>query len=414
MSNCFCINLGDIKGFNELLYDKNECTSILKLKKIDCKTENNQKYKIISYDKDMLNNDLITTYGICRSVIINSENNIVSFAPPKSIMADKFIQTYPEKTQHIIAEEFVEGTMINVFFDPTIGLTGAWEISTRNTVGANSIFFKSNENKTFRSMFLQAAKENNLILENLNRLYSYSFVLQHPDNRIVVPFKKAQLYLVAVYYIDNNDKNNIKVYYNDLEKVKNTDWVDAKIQFPETYNFENYTDLIDKYASMNTSYDKVGFVLYNKQTGERCKIRNPVYEEVRQLRGNQPKLQFHYLALRKEGKVATFLKFYPENKKDFSMFRDQIHLFTRTLYDNYVSCYMKKEKPLKEFSEQYRTHMFCIHQGFLTVLKENKLHVTMKVVIDYVNTLEGKLLIHSLNYNIKKHDDDVIANSNVV
>jgi hypothetical protein len=49
MSNCFYINLGDIKGFNELLYDKNESTSILKLKKIDCKTENNQKYKLISY-----------------------------------------------------------------------------------------------------------------------------------------------------------------------------------------------------------------------------------------------------------------------------------------------------------------------------------------------------------------------------
>jgi len=414
MSNCFYINLGDIKGFNELLDDKNECTSILKLKKIDCKTENNQKYKIISYDKDMLNNDLITTHGLCRSVIVNSENNIVGFAPPKSIMADKFIKMYPEKKEHIIAEEFVEGTMINVFFDQTIGLTGAWEISTRNTVGASSIFFKSNENKTFRSMFLQAAKENNLILENLNRLYSYSFVLQHPGNRIVVPFKTSQLYLVAVYYIDNSDKNNIKVYYNDLEKVKNIDWFDAKIKFPEAYNFETYTDLIDKYASMNTSYDKVGFVLYNKQTGERCKIRNPVYEEVRQLRGNQPKLQFHYLALRKEGKVATFLKFYPENKKEFSMFRDQIHLFTNTLYDNYVSCYMKKEKPLKEFSEQYRTHMFNIHRNYTTTLKEQKLYVTMKVVIDYVNMLDGKLLIHSLNYNIKKHDDDVSTNSNIV
>jgi hypothetical protein len=414
MSNCFYINLGDIKGFNELLDDKNECTTILKLKKIDCKTENNQKYKIISYDKDMLNNDLITTHGLCRSVIVNSENNIVGFAPPKSIMADKFIKMYPEKKEHIIAEEFVEGTMINVFFDHTIGLTGAWEISTRNTVGASSIFFKSNENKTFRSMFLQAAKENNLILDNLNRLYSYSFVLQHPGNRIVVPFKTSQLYLVAVYYIDNSDKNNIKVYYNDLEKVKNIDWFDAKIKFPEAYNFETYTDLIDKYASMNTSYDKVGFVLYNKQTGERCKIRNPVYEEVRQLRGNQPKLQFHYLALRKEGKVATFLKFYPENKKEFSMFRDQIHLFTNTLYDNYVSCYMKKEKPLKEFSEQYRTHMFNIHRNYTTTLKEQKLYVTMKVVIDYVNMLDGKLLIHSLNYNIKKHDDDVITNSNIV
>jgi transcription initiation factor TFIIIB Brf1 subunit/transcription initiation factor TFIIB len=75
---------------------------------------------------------------------------------------------------------------------------------------------------------------------------------------------------------------------------------------------------------------------------------------------------------------------------------------------------MKKEKPLKEFSEQYRTHMFNIHRIYTTMLKEQKLYVTMKVVIDYVNKLDGKLLIYSLNYNIKKHNDDVDANSNIV
>jgi len=414
MANCLYTNLGEIKGFNELLHDKDSYTSVLKLKKINYITENNQKYKIITYDKDVLNNDLISTCGICRSVVVNSENKVVGFAPPKSIMADTFIQSYPEKTQNIIAEEFVEGTMINVFFDPTIGLTGAWEISTRNTVGAVSNFFKSKDNKTFRTMFLEAANDNNLILENLNKMYSYSFVLQHPDNRIVVPFKKSQLYLVAVYYIDNSDPYNIKVYCNDLEKVKTAEWFDAKIKFPEIYTWGNYSELINKYASMNTSYEKVGFVLYNNETGERTKIRNPVYEEVRQLRGNQPKLQYHYLALRKEGKVGTFLKFYPENKKELTIFRDQIHLFTTTLYENYISCYIKKEKPLNEFSEQYKTHMFHIHQIYLTVLKEQKLYVTNKVVINYVNTLDNKLLIHSVNYNIKKHEDHVIASSNIV
>jgi hypothetical protein len=58
--------------------------------------------------------------------------------------------------------------------------------------------------------------------------------------------------------------------------------------------------------------------------------------------------------------------------KDFSNFRDQIHLFTNTLYSNYVSCYIKKEKPLIEFPEQYRTHMFNIHKQYLDDLKEKK------------------------------------------
>ena len=165
----------------------------------------------------------------------------------------------------------------------------------------------------------------------------------------------------------------------------------------QKYAFEKYSELIEQYASMNTSYDTVGVVLHNTITGERAKIRNPVYEQVRNLRGNQPKLQYQYLSLRKEGRVKDFLQFYPENKKEFSSFRDQLHLFTDTLYLNYVSCYIKKSKPLIEFSQQYRTHMFNIHKIYTDELREKKLFVNNTVVIKYVNNLHPSLLMYCLN-----------------
>ena len=401
-------NLSLIPGFYAIINTDKDDLNILKLNKVECKTSNNQKYKVIRYDKNFLSADIVPTYGLCRSVILNSNNDVVSIAPPKSIPPDDFIRRYPENTETIRAEEFVEGTMINVFWDPQIGLGGSWEISTRNTVGATSSFYKNTNAKTFRSMFLEAAKENNLLLENLNKMYSYSFVLQHPQNRIVVPFKKPNLYLVALYHIDNTDKNNILVYFVDINEVKKYDWNGATIQFPEIYEFEKYADLIEKYASMNTSYDKLGVVLYNTVTGKRAKIRNPVYEEVRNLRGNQPKLQYQYLCLRKEGKVGDFLKFYPENKKEFSAFRDQLHLFTQTLFSNYILCYIKKEKPLIEFTEQYRTHMFNIHQHYLNDLREKKFFVTNTVVIKYVNNLHPSLLMYCLNFNMRKRNVDYI------
>ena len=413
MDNISYMNLGSIKGFNELLQDDNNTTSnVLKLNKLECKTENNQLYKIITYDKSVLNYELVDSYGLCRSVIINSKNNVVGFAPPKSFQADKFLELYPTPSEDIIAQEFVEGTMINVFFDPTIGLTGGWEIATRNIVGATCGFFsqqlgsQEKTKQTFRQMFLEAAKENNLVLENLNRQLCYSFVLQHPKNRIVIPIQKPQLYLVAIYYIDNNDPNNITIFTTDLQE--STDyWLTTTIQFPEFYVFNDYSELIDKYASMNTSYDKLGVVLYNKKTGHRTKIRNPVYEEVRHLQGNKSKLQFQYLTLRKEGKMNEFLTLFPENKKECSLFRDQLHLFTNTLFENYISCYIKKEKPLKEFSPQYRKHMFHLHEKYKNELKEQKLFVTKKIVIDYVNNLRPQLLMHSLNYNHNLHANDM-------
>jgi hypothetical protein len=160
---------------------------------------------------------------------------------------------------------------------------------------------------------------------------------------------------------------------------------------------------------MNTSYDIVGVVMHNKETGERAKVRNPVYEQVRNLRGNQPKLQYQYLSLRKAGKVGDFLKFYPENKREFSTFRDQVHLFTNTLFTNYISCYIKKERPLKEFPDQYRTHMYSLHQKFLNELRENKQFITNTIVINYVNGLHPSLLMYCLNHHMRKRVRDTVV-----
>ena len=409
-------NLSEIPGFNDLLKPDHINTSspnILKLNKIECRT-NNSVYKVIRYDKNFLCIDLISTYGLCRSVILNSQNQIVGFAPPKSLDADVFIQKYPENTHGIRAEEFVEGTMINVFFDPCIGVTGGWEISTRNTVGATSSFFKSPGAKTFRQMFMEAASKCKLDINKLDKEMCYSFVLQHPENRIVVPFSKAQLYLVGIYQI-NNTSNTVDYFYSHAFKLFFEE-MGTTVKFPQIYEFNKYSDLIEKYGSMNTSYDIVGVMIHNTETGERTKIRNPVYEQVRNLRGNQPKLQYQYLCLRKEGKVKDFLKFYPENKSEFSTFRDQVHLFTNTLYSNYVSCYIKKEKPLMEFTQQYRTHMFNIHQIYMKDLREKKQYINNTIVQKYVNELHPSLLMYSLNFHMRNRilDTIVAENSNEI
>jgi hypothetical protein len=407
-------NLSEITGFNDLLKPDNNTLNpnILKLNKIECRT-NNSTYKVVRYDKNFLCADLIPTYGLCRSVILNSANKVVGFAPPKSLHADTFIQKYPKTTNNIQAEEFVEGTMINAFFDPCVGVTGSWEIATRNTVGATSSFYKSSASKTFRQMFMEASSECKLDINKLDTELCYSFVLQHPENRIVVPFSKAQLYLVGVYKIDNSN-NTVNVEYHDAQGYKPffNNELGTTVKFPQIYRFNKYSDLIEQYGSMNTSYDIVGVVIHNKETGERTKIRNPVYEQVRNLRGNQPKLQYQYLCLRKEGKVKDFLKFYPENKPEFSTFRDQVHLFTNTLYSNYISCYIKKEKPLLEFSDQYRTHMFNIHQIYMNDLREKKMFINNTIVQKYVNELHPSLLMYCLNFQMRKRNIDTIVTEN--
>jgi hypothetical protein len=378
-------------------------------------TKSNEVYKIVRYRKEMLALDLIPSYGLLRSVVINSQNRVVSFAPPKSLPADQFMTKYSKKTDYIIAQEFVEGTMINVFFDTAIN---SWKLATRNTVDANVSFYRSNKipqgppSKTFNTMFVEACQVSNFNLETLNKQYCYSFVLQHPDNRIVSPFSVPRLYLVEVFEIVHTE-TGVGVISQNISAVRtNGSWNLTSIRFPEVYEFTSYSELIEKFASANTPYDVMGIVIKNMITNERTKIRNPIYEEVRHLKGNQSKLQYQYLHLRKEGKIPEFLKFYPENKPEFSEFRNQVHMFTNILHQNYLSCYVKKERPLGEYGQQFRTHMFKIHEKYINDLKPRGLFVTNTVVINYVNNLAPGLLMHSLNFHLRKQKVDIIKADN--
>ena len=370
----------------------------------------NSHYTILRYNKTILNYDLVDSYGLVRSIIFDKNGKMVSFAPPKSMAAEFFIQKYPDLNQSFIqVEEFIEGTMINVFWDETIGLSGAWEIATRNSVGANTSFYQNQnpsqhkKNKTFREMFLEAMNQCKLTFDYLTKDYVYSFVLQHPENRIVVPFQKPNLYLVAIYHCTNTMVLPLDVNYLS----QNSRLKDTLIQYPKQYQEKSYGEIIRKYASMNTPYDIMGVVIHNNINGERSKIRNPVYEQVRQLKGNHAKLQYQYLSLRHQGKISEYLMFYPEHKKEFSMFRDDVHLFTKTLYENYINCFVCKnstERKIENYPKQYQNHMMTLHQHFLNELREKKLKINYPYVIQYVNEMHPSKLMFSMNYHLRKRN----------
>ena len=399
VNNNKCYNLSSIQGFNEIIKTDDECNStILKLTKIK---HNNTLYKLIKYDKSILKLHRKTNYGLCRSLILNKDDKVVCFAPPKSIELNDFIEKYPENNVGFIRfEEFIDGTMINVFYDDTIS---NWEFATRNKIGADTVFYTS---ITFRTMFLEALNVCNLDITKLNKELCYSFVLQHPNNRIVVPVTTSQIYLVAIYKI-NNEPNNIYVNYLDVfDHVSFFKEIGSSVKFPIEYPSNNettYKSLIEKYTSADVPYNVVGVVIYNKVTGDRTKIRNSTYEYVRQLRGNQSKLQYQYITLSRNGCVNDFLKYYPEFELECLKFRENINLFTKALYVNYVSCYIKKDAPLLKFSPQYRTNMFKIHQLYITTLKKHKQKVTTEVVRNYVDNMSPAILMSCLNYHLKHY-----------
>ena len=130
-------------------------------------TFNNIVYNIAKYNKPVLksleDNNIaeFNELAKCRSIILKN-NKVVAFSPPKSIGFDLFKNTHSNISESWI-EDFIDGTMINVFFD---NLNQVWEIATRSTVGGNIIFFNDvknykyfNKNKTNMEIGMQTEKE---------------------------------------------------------------------------------------------------------------------------------------------------------------------------------------------------------------------------------------------------------------
>ena len=350
-----------------ILYKSHKRTSIY----------NDVTYDVIKYNKKLLTPDTISTYGLCRSVILNKEQHIVSFAPPKSMAPNLFLEKYPVKTPRMVAEEMVEGTMINVFWDGV-----GWEVATRSLVGAQNQFYLPPNPKTFFDMFQEAAVQCGLKLENLNPAFCYSFVLQHPENKIVVEFETPGLYLVAVYKINNPS------YTIDVIDPRSCNLNIGLVKFPENYEFDTWDDLKLRFEDA-ADINILGTIIKNLETGERTKIRNTNYEQVRRLRGNQPRLKYQYLVLRKSGKEAEYLSHFSEHTEQFKEFKEEISKFTSDLYDNYVSCFITKAKLPRDYTYYVMKTLYSLHN--LYKLQHKK--ITRAYATEFVNNLHPSTLM---------------------
>jgi len=349
---------------------------------------------ILNYNRLMITPENTKTLGLFRSVITDGEK-VLSFSPPKGL---KFVKFHEEvKFGEYDIEYFVEGTMINVFYH-----NGFWECSTKGTIGAKCKFFRDYP-KTFRVLFLEALNESGLEFDMLNKEHCYSFVLQHPENRIVVPFINKKLYLVNVYKCDGT-------VVEEMSKKEVLD-MGLDIHVPELFldkEFKNYHEVVTYFSSLNIEYKKVGIVL--KKNGVRTKLWNPNYLKVKGLRGNSPKIQFQYYNLLKDKRLHEFLKFFPEYEGMFKNYKMELFNWTEQLWKNYKACYIRKEKPLREYPKQYKTHMFQIHQKYLNDLKPDNKKTDKLFIIKYVNLLEPAQLMFGINYVYRNLEVDLEKN----
>lgn len=362
--------------------------------------ENEDKY-LVSYNKDKIkiNDENINTIGLHRSIIFLN-NNLVCFSPPKSLSFDYFCTKYPNLDENIIIEEFVEGTMINVYYN---NISKKWEIATKNNIGGTNIFYK-NSLYSFGDLFYDTCNYVGLNLEDtLNKKYCYSFVMKHPYNQMVEIVTYPSLNLIEVYEIERLSETNIKIHIKNSDEIIDQLLIDCNINSRFKFNFKNYEDikfknllLIDPHSVRK--HILMGYVIKNTTTGERTKLRNEEYEYLHKLKGNQPDFFYRYLELRQTGQVKEFIRYFPEYYNFVNMYRETIYTFTENLYLYYINVNLTKTTLLLNVPYCYKQHVYKLHGQYIKEKINNKLFkISRKYVIDYVNNLHPSVLIHSLN-----------------
>ena len=317
-----------------------------------------------------------------RSVVWNTETNKpVAFSPFQSVPLDS--STFVSK-ESLVVEDFWDGTMINLFYDDK---TAQWLIATRSNIGGNCRFYGP---QTFYRLFWDTFAGLNITVGMLNEQMCYSWVLQHPTNRIVVPVPVANLRLVQVV------------------KMTPLDFLPPLSEYPAMMNMagrrlplsglEVTVKALEAMIAANDSVYCQGFVVKDTATGQRWKIRTPTYKMLHELRGNTPRLDYKWLELRQKGSMNAYMHHFPEDRQPFDALWLRLKTQTRVLYQTYCDVFKARSLPSRDAPKHLRRLLYDMQDHYLNRLRPAQLTLTWSECVSWVNAQDIPRQLFLANY----------------
>jgi len=436
-------------AFDELRTWAAEQNMLVHYSKIPSVGSSGSVFFTLKYDRSKLTDQQYASLGRFRSVTFDSTGKVCCVSPPKMLKLEDAHLSIDVNSAggYLFAEEFVEGVMFNLFHSE-----GKWFVSTKSCVGevsyeylkesavvdeatetaaetaAETATATATATPTSKRIPIQEMLRRRICdtlalsdngLSAVPTEYCYSFILQHPKNQIVNQITSPKLYLIGVYQVtqfttEETASGRVGCNVIRLERdIFSKSFVGSVYHMPSsltcvvdetddtTATFKPHTvaDYCKLYGSHDTRGASLpGVVFRDGDTGFCYKRRNPKYESVKKRKGMELKLLSQYLFLRKERSIDEFLKYHPQHNRTFNEFRERLHDYTLRLYEAYISHYVKKEKPLKEYERELRSHMYKLHYDvFLATMKESGSFVTKHTAINYVNNLAPAQQLACLN-----------------
>jgi hypothetical protein len=311
----------------------------------DSQMTHDEPFVILHYDK--LTSDMTKDHvGFFRSVIWDiREHRPVAMSPVRGLHLTKTETETETEVETFVVEDFVDGVMITMFH------TGArWQLATRTQIGAQNHFYGT---RAFADLFWESFACKGIRIEQLDTDVCYSWVLQHPEERIVVAptYGIAQLWLVEQYR-RKDDTLIAEPITLDARPVAHTD----------VHTVGEIHERVTAW-SLRLKHQWQGVVARRVSDGARFKLRSDIYTVIRQLRGNQATRPYLWLERWSEGRLGTYLQIYPEEEHEAQAIVGAFKQCTQETHDYYMKVYRRHEMPLGAVPAKYRKILWDAHHA---------------------------------------------------
>ncbi len=337
-------------------------------------------YALIRYVKGQSNFSL-PHVGAFRSVVWDTiTNRPISVTPYKSVDGESLPDS--GAPADYMVEQFVDGVMIGMFFDP---ISERWQIHTRSTLNANCRFYS--QTMTFRDMFYKVAEQTRFDFAALDKTHCYTYVLRHPENRIVCSVPMANLVCVQDVAILSD------CTVDDMTPAQN------KLSI-NTTAMANWSDLRACVHDWDIRFrHNVQGIVVKARNGQRWKIRTSCYNAVRQMRGNTPRRDFVWLSAWRANTLYDYLAFFPEEKFIAESTISQWKRVTNDVFHIYTDVFKARTLNKSDIPPKYRPLVYGLHTKFMDELKPAGKSVDWKTTLQYMNERDTAQMLYVINWD---------------
>ncbi len=381
---------------------------------------------MIRYVKECSNMDLVHV-GAFRSVVWNiATNTPISVSAFKSAKGEGL----PPFTADITMEEFVDGVMIAQFWDVT---TGRWRIHTRSMMDAECHYYSK---RSFADLFAEGVAATygteTPLTDRLEKDVTYTWILQHAENRIVCPVQKPRVVLVAAYRIGTDATLSVaptpagvvtpRQYFSkaadatvgriDMTPVLDVIGMVNRAEHDQESTLHDMAPgyvpvdvpgVVSMIASMRGSVRYQGVVFRSSSDPfGRWKVRSQVYNRVRKMRGNTARRDFLWMDLWSKGALEEYLKFYPEERRPSTDLINRWKAITQTVYKIYVDAFKARTMDRSTIPAKFRPFVYGLHNLYMTSLKPAHKPLDWHATLRWMNERDTAQKIFVLNWDLRQ------------